>query len=143
MTYLLDAETCAAILRRSDEAVLERLRGTPVGEAAISAGTLAVLQYGVEASRRSSQDRAAVEVLLKHVEVHDFPKEAAHQYGVVRAVLEICGVEVPEEVMLAGAHARHADWTLVTPYARTMGRVNGMKAENWGGVEMGTEEDWE
>lgn len=143
MSYLLDAESCAAILRRSDTLLLERLREMPVSEVMVSAVTLAVLRYGEEASRRSAQERAALEVLLRHVEVHDFPKEAAQEYGVVRMVLEVCDVKVPEEVMLAAAHARREGWTLVSPYAGRMAQVNGVKVENWGEVEMGTAgEDW-
>jgi predicted nucleic acid-binding protein len=133
MSYLLDAETCAAILRRSDATVLERLGRVAVNSVAISAVTLAVLQYGVEASRRSAQERKAVELLLRHVAVHDFPGEAAKEYGVVRMVLAICEVSLPEEVMLAAAHARHQGWTLVTPHAGAVARVNGVMTERWGG----------
>jgi predicted nucleic acid-binding protein len=60
--YMLDTETCAAILRRADSSettVIERLKKVAVGDVCISATTLSELMYGVEVSRRPSQDRAA------------------------------------------------------------------------------------
>jgi predicted nucleic acid-binding protein len=90
--YLLDTETCAAILRRSNPAVMERLSRVAVGEVSISAVTLSELMYGVEVSRRTAQDRAAMEVFLRHVAVLEYPSAAAEHYGMVRMVLELCAV---------------------------------------------------
>ena len=86
--YMLDTETCAAILRGTDAAVMERLSRVAVDEVSISAVTLSELMYGVEASRRTAQDRAALEVFLRHVRVLEYPSAAAEHYGMVRMVLE-------------------------------------------------------
>jgi len=132
---MLDTETCSAILRRSDAAVMERLKQTRVGDACISAVTLAELMYGVEASRRRAQEMAALDVFLRHVTVEDFPARAAADYGVVRMVLEICGTDLDRGTMLAAAHARCLGMTLVS--AREAGRVQGLVVESWRGFRSG------
>jgi tRNA(fMet)-specific endonuclease VapC len=130
---MLDGESCAAILRRSDAKLLARLRETAVGEVCISAVTLAELRYGVEASRRRAQELAALEAFMRHVAVKDFPGSAAADYGVVRMVLELCEAEVDGPTMLAAAHARSLGVMLVTGKAREVGKVQGMMVESWGG----------
>ena len=88
--YMLDTETCAAILRRADAVVMERLARVAVSDVCISAVTLSELMYGAEVSRRTAQERAALDVFLKHVSVLDYPHAAAEHYGMVRMVLELC-----------------------------------------------------
>ena len=39
LKYMLDTDTCSYIMRRSNQAVLERLHRIPVGDACISAVT--------------------------------------------------------------------------------------------------------
>jgi tRNA(fMet)-specific endonuclease VapC len=131
---MLDAATCAAILRRNDaadKAVLDRLTGHAVGAVCISSVTLAELMYGVEVSRRSAQERAAIDVFLRHVAVLDFPQSAAEHYGMVKMVLELCELHATAEEMLAAAHARSLGMTLVSPSARNLARTPDLSAESW------------
>ena len=100
---MLDTETCAAILRGSDAAVMERLSRVAVGEVSISAVTLSELTYGVEVSRRTAQDRTALEVFLRHVRVLEYPSAAAEHYGMVRMVLELCAVPGDDAGICEGA----------------------------------------
>jgi predicted nucleic acid-binding protein len=65
--YLLDTQTCGAILMRSDAGVMRRLEEVAVGDVAISAVTLSELMYAVTMSRRTEQDWAALDLLLRHV----------------------------------------------------------------------------
>jgi tRNA(fMet)-specific endonuclease VapC len=133
---MLDTETCAAILRRTDDSdaeVLERLERVAVGDVCISAVTLSELMYGVEVSRRSSQDRAALEVFLRHVAVLEYPCNAAEHYGAVRMILELSEARVSTHELLAAAHARCLGMTLVTAKAREIVKAHGMVVENWAG----------
>lgn len=132
--YMLDTETCAAILRRSDPAVMERLSRVAVGEVSISAVTLSELIYGVEVSRRTAQDRAALEVFLRHVAVLEYPRAAAEHYGMVRMVMELCEVRLETHELLTAAHARCLGMTLVSAKARVIARVHGMTVESWSGA---------
>ena len=130
---MLDTETCAAILRGADSAVLERLSRVAVGEISISAVTLSELMYGVEVSRRTAQDRTALEVFLRHVRVLEYPSAAAEHYGMVRMVLELCEVRLDSHELLTAAHARCLGMTLVSAKAREFKQVQGMVAESWAG----------
>jgi len=134
--YMLDTETCAAILRRTeapDAAVLERLTRVAVGDVCISAVTLSELMYGVEVSRRTAQDRAALEVFLRHVAVLEYPSDAAEHYGAVRMVLELCEVRIGAHELLVAAHARCLGMTLVSARAREIAQAHGMSVESWVG----------
>jgi tRNA(fMet)-specific endonuclease VapC len=131
--YMLDTETCAVILRRSDTAVMGRLERIAVGDACISAVTLSELMHGVEVSRRTAQDRAALEVLLRHVAVLEYPSGAAEHYAAVRMVLELCEARVGVHELLVAAHARCLGMTLVTARAREIGQAHGMVVESWVG----------
>ena len=128
---MLDTETSAAILRGADAAVMERLSRVAVGEVSISAVTLSELMYGVEVSRRTAQDRAALEVFLRHVRVLEYPSAAAEHYGRLRMILELCEVRVGAHELLAAAHARCLGMTLVSAKAREFKQVQGMEAESW------------
>ena len=130
---MLDTETCAAILRGADAAVMERLSRVAVGEVSISAVTLSELMYGVEASRRTAQDRAALEVFLRYVRVLEYPSAAAEHYGMVRMVLELCEVRLDPHEMLTAAHARYLGMTLVSAKARAIAQVHGIVVESWAG----------
>ena len=134
--YMLDTETCAAILRRteaSDAAVMARLERVAVGDVCISAVTLSELMHGVEVSRRTAQERAALEVFLKHVAVLEYPSGAAEHYGVVRMVLELCEVRLGVHELLVAAHARCLGMTLVSARARAIAQAHGTVVESWVG----------
>ena len=75
--YMLDTDISSYIMKRSHDAVLQRLRATPVTDVCISVITKAELMFGVELSRKKHQDQAALDEFLRYVEVLDFPDEAA------------------------------------------------------------------
>ncbi len=58
--YLLDTDICSYIMKRANEALLKRLRRTPVSDVCISAISKSELVYGVEVSPRRQQDEAAL-----------------------------------------------------------------------------------
>jgi predicted nucleic acid-binding protein len=58
-------------MKRSNDALLKRLRRTPVSDVCISVITKSELLYGVEVSPRQQQDEAALASFLRYVEVLD------------------------------------------------------------------------
>ena len=128
---MLDTETCVAILRRSDKGVLERLARVAVSDVCISAVTLSELMYGAEVSRRTAQERAALEVFLRHVAVLEYPQAAAEEYGRLRMILELCEARLDPHELLTAAHARYLGMTLVSANARALTQVQGMVVESW------------
>ena len=128
--YMLDARSCVAILKRSDE-VLKRL-SVAVTDVCISAVTLSELMFGVSMSRQRTQDQAALDLFLKYVAVLEYPRGAAAHYGEIRMALELLGQMVGANDLLIAAHAQCLGLTLVTDKAKKLGRVPGLAAECWG-----------
>lgn len=129
--YLLDTDISSYIMKRSHEAVLRRLQTVPIGAVAISVITKSELLYGVEVSPRRQQDSLALSEYLRHVEVLDFPDEAALHYAQIRAALKASGAMIGANDLFIAAHARSLRLTLVTNNTGEFGRVPDLKIENW------------
>jgi tRNA(fMet)-specific endonuclease VapC len=129
--YMLDTDTCSYIMRRSHAALLKKLVKVPVEDVCISVITKSELLFGVEVSPKRRQDEAAVEAFLRHVEVLDFPDEAALHYAKIRADLKTRGVMIDANDLLIAAHARSQSLTLITNNTREFGRVRNLSIDNW------------
>ena len=129
--FMLDTDTCSYIMKRSPQAVLDRLQAVPVGEVCISVVTRAELLYGVEVSPKRVHDLAALEAFLPYVEVLDFASDAALHYAQIRADLKKRGALIGANDLLIAAHARALGLTLVTNNTADFGRVRGLALENW------------
>jgi len=129
--YMLDTDISSYIMKRSDKMVLRQLQTVPVSDVCISAITKSELMYGVEVSPRQQQDGAALDAFLKHVEVLDYPDQAAPHYGQIRAALKLAGNLIGASDLLIAAHARCLGLTLVTNNTREFSRVKRLSLENW------------
>ena len=131
--FLLDTNICIYLIKQKPEQVLCRLRAVDIGRVAVSAITVAELQYGVAKSARVEQNTLALGAFLAPLTVLEFGDEAVLQYGVVRAGLERLGTLVGGMDMLIAAHAMVLDAMLVTNNTREFARISGLKVENWAG----------
>jgi len=129
--YMLDTDTCSYIMKRSNDAVLQRLQRVPVSEACISVITKSELLFGVELSPRRRQDESALEAFLRYVEVLDFPDLACTHYAKIRAGLKTRGTMIGANDLFIAAHARSLGLTLVTNNTREFTRVPKLLVENW------------
>jgi len=129
--YMLDTDTCSYIMKRTSDALLKRLKKTPVSDACISVITKYELLYGVEVSPRRQQDDEALTAFLRYVEVLDFPDEAAPHYARIRAHLRTSGAMIGANDLFIAAHARSLGLTLVTSNTREFGPVPKLAIENW------------
>ncbi len=129
--YMLDTDTCAYIMKRSNPTVLRRLQEVPVSEACMSVITKSELLYGVEVSPRRTQDAQALAAFLPYVEVLDFPDAAALHYAEIRADLKKRGALIGANDLLVAAHARSLGLTLVTNNTAKFERVKELTLENW------------
>ena len=131
LRYMLDTDTCSYIMKRSNDAILQRLQKVPVHDICISVITKSELLYGVEMSPRRKQDEAALSAFLQYVEVLDFPDKACLHYAQIRADLKTLGMMIGANDLLIAAHARSLDMTLVTNNTHEFGRVRNLAVENW------------
>ena len=131
LRYMLDTDTCSYIMKRSSQAVLNRLQTVPVTEVCISVITKSELLYGVELSPRQPQDATALKAFLPHVDVLDYPDEAATHYAQIRANLKQRGEMIGANDLFIAAHARSLGLVLVTNNTARFGRVKELRLENW------------
>ena len=129
--YMLDTDTCSYIMKRSNQAVLNRLESIAVTDVCMSVITKSELLYGVEVSPRRMQDAAALNAFLPHVAVLDLPDEAAAHYAQIRADLKKRGQMIGANDLLIAAHARSLGVKLVTNNTAEFGRVKELTLENW------------
>ena len=129
--FMLDADTCSYIMKRSNAALLKRLRRTPVSDICISVITKSELLYGVEISPRQQQDEAALSAFLQFVEGTGLPDSATSDYAKIRAHLKASGTLIGANDLFIAAHARSLGLTLVTNNTREFGRVARLHIENW------------
>jgi tRNA(fMet)-specific endonuclease VapC len=129
--YMLDTDISSFIMNRSSANAMRRLEATAVGDVCISAITRSELMYGVEVSPRILKDQRALEIFLRHIDVLDYPSDAALDYAKIRAALKLSGTMIGANNLLFAAHARCMGLTLVTNNTREFKRVQGLTVENW------------
>ena len=129
--YMLDTDTCSYIMKRSHPTVLKRLQAIPVTDASMSVVSKSELLYGVDVSPRRMQDATALKAFLPHVEILEFPDDAATHYAQIRADLKTRGRMIGANDLFIAAHARSLGLKLVTNNTAEFGRVKGLTLENW------------
>ncbi len=134
MLYLLDTNTCIAVMRKHPMAV-RRISAVAPGDCAISTVTSYELYTGVAKCADPIKERAKVEILLQTLDELPFDSAAAQESARIRALLESQGqpigpYDVLLDVLLAG-HALAESLTLVTANTREFSRVPGLRLANW------------
>ena len=125
--YMLDTNSCIAIMKKRPTSMQARLIQLSVGEVGISAIVAAELWYGVSCSEKKRQNEAALREFLDYVTVQDWPQAASPAYGQLHSALRaIGGMD-----LLIAAHALFLGVVLVTDNTREFKKVPGLKIENW------------
>lgn len=131
MSYLLDTDTCVAIIRKRPARVLQRLQQQHPGTVGVSAITVAELSVGAAKSAQPEQNAAALAQFLLPLDVYAFDYGAAQTYGQVRAELERQGTPIGSMDLLIAAHALSLDLTVVTHNIRHFDRIPNIRLEDW------------
>jgi tRNA(fMet)-specific endonuclease VapC len=131
MKWMLDTDTCIAIIKGKPPGVLKKLRGKSVGQVGISSITLGELAFGAAKSGRRDESHAALAEFLLALEIASFDSDAASSYGQLRAALEKRGTPIGPLDTLIGSHAAALDVVLVTHNTREFGRIDGLRLEDW------------
>jgi tRNA(fMet)-specific endonuclease VapC len=129
--FLLDTDICIQLIRQKNGLIFGRLKRLDVGAAAISAITLAELEYGVVHSRDPERNRIALAQFCTPLPILSFDAAAAGVYGNIRDGLEKLGTPMGSLDMLIAAHALSLSTVLVTNNLREFRRVPGLKVEHW------------
>lgn len=130
MKYLLDTNTCIALMRRNVR-VRERMEPLAPGDCAVSAITALELYHGLERCSQPEREQAKIDELLSVVAVLPFGEAEARRAAKVRHTLEEAGNGIgPFDVLIAG-HALAARLVLVSNNTREFSRVDGLPVEDW------------
>lgn len=128
---MLDTNICIHAIKRNAPEVLRRLEKTSPQDVVISSVVAAELWTGVMKSRERQRNEQALNDFLAFVEVLDWPAEAAHVHGQIRAGLEAKGRSIGAMDLLIAVHAVHERATLVTRNRDEFDRVQGLRVESW------------
>lgn len=131
MTYLLDTNICVLLIRQKSPQVLEKLTSHLITDIAVSAITVAELQYGVQKSSQPARNQAALDRFLLPLTILPFDMEDAIIYGQIRAGLEAQGLPIGALDTLIAAQAVHYKLILVTNNVREFVRVSSLTVEDW------------
>ena len=129
--YMLDTNTCIAIIKRRPDTIQARLTDLSVDEVGISSIVAAELWYGVAFSQKKKQNETALKDFLDYGVVLDWPFEAGEIYGRLRANLKRKGTPIFTMALLIAAHALFLDAVLVTGNEKEFRRVPDLTIENW------------
>lgn len=131
MNYLLDTNICVCIIRKASSAALMHIQSKQLGEIAISAITLAELEYGIARSNYPDRNRVALMEFVLPFAILDFDQRASIEYGPIRSLLEAKGKPIGPMDLLLAAQAKSRGLILVTNNEREFKRVEGLRVENW------------
>lgn len=131
MKWMLDTDTCIALIKRQPPDLIKRLRAKAVGDIGISSITLAELRHGVATSERREQNHSALDQFLLPLDIAPFDELAADFYGTIRAQLEKKGTPIGPLDTLIAAQALSMNVVLVTHNVREFKRVNGLRIDDW------------
>jgi tRNA(fMet)-specific endonuclease VapC len=129
MKWMLDIDTCIAIIKGKPASVLKKLRGKSIGHVGIS--SITELAFGAAKSSRHDEAHAALAEFLLALEIASFDSDAAASYGQMRASLEKRGTPIGPLDTLIGAHAAALDVILVTHNMREFSRIDTLRLEDW------------
>ncbi|MGC9449947.1 MAG: type II toxin-antitoxin system VapC family toxin [Oceanipulchritudo sp.] len=132
MKYLLDTDTCIALLRGHASAVSRASNHAP-DELAFSSITRYELLYGVRRCKARTRKREAdkVEQFLGVLHEIPFTGETADLAAGIRFDLEAKGKTIGPMDTLIAATALQAGLTLVSGNMREFGRVDRLTTESW------------
>lgn len=129
--YMLDTDICSYIIREKPIKVLQRFQSLNMEQLCISVVTYAELIYGVEHSSSKKINRSIVDDFINHLNIMEWDKTAAEQYGKIRAFLQANGNIIGAMDMMIAAHAVSQKMTLVTNNEKHLKKIPKLNVENW------------
>lgn len=130
MRYMLDTNICIYLMHHQPPEVIRRFNDLSLGDAVMSAITLAELRYGVERHpETSAHNQRALDALLTDVPAVPFDEMAATRYGALRMAVKSRQRDALDR--LIAAHAAALGYVLVTNNEADFRDYPGLTVENW------------
>jgi tRNA(fMet)-specific endonuclease VapC len=129
--YVLDTDICSYLMKRSQQALIERVKAFAPRDLKVSVITLFELEYGILRSDRPEALRRVVRAFLENIEILVWTESAAREAGAVRAELASAGRPIGAYDLQIAGHVRSLGATLVTNNHREFSRVSGLRLADW------------
>jgi tRNA(fMet)-specific endonuclease VapC len=133
-TYLLDTNTCIALINGTPKSVRRRFHRAVARESTFLLSSIVAFElwYGVAKSQRHESNTQRLKAFLAGpLEWTLFDEEDARAASSVRAKLETTGTPIGAYDVLLAGQARRRGVTLVTSNVAEFKRVAGLKSEDW------------
>jgi tRNA(fMet)-specific endonuclease VapC len=134
MNYMLDTNTCIAILRDKPDWVRRRAERAVRGGSHLSISSMVLheLWYECFKSSRVAETSWRLRIFLAgDVEVLKFDEEDARMSGDIRATLESAGQRIGAYDTLIGGQCLRHGLTLVTNNLSEFARIKGLECVDW------------
>jgi len=131
--WILDTNTCIAVLNRSSQGVVARFVAASPSSLAVCSVVRAELAFGARKSDRIAEVLQRLDVFLAPLTSLPFDDLAADHYGMIRADLERAGTPIGSNDLMIASIARSRDLTVVTRNRKEFDRVIGLRVEDWHG----------
>ncbi|MCF6808260.1 type II toxin-antitoxin system VapC family toxin [Thiotrichales bacterium 19S9-12] len=128
---MLDTNICIYIINEKPPKVLEKFKTYEFNEIGISSVVYSELVYGAYKSLKVDKNLAALATFISPLKIVDFDRDAANEYGVIRALLEKSGKPIGANDLLIAAHAKSLGVPLITNNIREFTRVNDLSVVDW------------
>jgi len=126
--WMLDTNMVSYLIRNTHPNVRKQVARRPQAALCISAVTRSELLYGIARNPQATRIAAVIHEFLRWVDTLDWTRAIADRHGALRAELERKGIGLLDQMI--AAHALALDLTLVTN-DRALGRIKGLRVENW------------
>lgn len=134
MKYVLDTNAVSALMR-GDAVVIAALREKDKQDVAVPQPVMAEIAYGIERlprSRRKERLRERFALIRDEMARLIWDDEVSDRFGTAKAALERAGTRLEDFDVAVAAHALSVGAVLVTANVRHLGRVPGLRIEDWG-----------
>lgn len=133
MRYVLDTNTLSFLMRGNAD-VVAALASRPRADVALPQPVIAEIEYGLSRLPRSARQkklRGTFDLLLEQIGRADWTDAVSRAFGEIKAALEEKGTPLEDFDVAVAAHAVAAEGVLVTDDVAHMGRIRGLRVENW------------
>ncbi|WP_150464770.1 type II toxin-antitoxin system tRNA(fMet)-specific endonuclease VapC [Francisella sp. XLW-1] len=131
MKVMLDTNICIYILKEQPKSVLEHFKKYEMGDICISSIVYAELLHGAFKSKWINQNLTNIHNFVAALQIVDFNRLAAVEYGKIRSDLEKAGKIIGANDLLIAAHAKSLNVPLATNNIKEFQRVEDLVLLNW------------
>ena len=131
LQWMLDTNTCIAIMNQHPEHVRHTLMKHPVESVGMSVISLYELEYGVSKSKKKVLNRKTLDGFKTYIQTYPWIEDCARISGEIRAGLEKKGTLIGPHDILIAAHALTLGATLVTHNIKEFKRVKHLNVVDW------------